>query len=120
MQETLEQQLAETTAGFWRPKKVLQRADVLRELSDPLALLAQPAELAREIVQRPVRGAGLGRELLLGRAEGTPELGPELGHGMGQKLDLTLSPLLGHTQLGGERLPQGGAAIVGGSAEDEG
>ena len=45
VQETLEEQLAETAAGLWRAKKVLQRADVLRELSDPLALLAQAAEL---------------------------------------------------------------------------
>ena len=119
MQETLEEQLAETTAGFWRPKKVLQRPDVLRELSDPLALLAEAAELARKIVQRPVRRAGLRRELLLRRAEGTSELGPELGHGVRKELDLTLSPLLGDAQLRGERLPKEGAAIAGRPAENE-
>src|SRR5438132_9030943 len=56
----------------------------------------------------------------LRRAEGTPEVGPELGHGVGKELDLTLSPLLGDTQLGGERLPKGGAAIAGRPAENQG
>jgi len=42
---SLEEQLAETAAGFRCPQQILERADVLGELSDPLALLAQAAEL---------------------------------------------------------------------------
>src|SRR5207302_3027118 len=68
-QEPLEHELAEAPACLWSAQEVLQRADVLRELADARALLAERAELAREVGERALRRTGLRHQLLLRRSE---------------------------------------------------
>jgi len=77
----------------------LERADVLREISDPLALLAQGAELSRQIVEGAVGRPCLRRDLLLGRSECPTQLGPQIADRARDKLDLALHPLLCGLQL---------------------
>src|SRR5207302_8614884 len=63
---------------------------------------------------------GRSRGLRLRSAERRAELGAKLGDGSGEKLDLTLGPLLRGVKLGRERLAKGGPPAVDGPAKDEG
>src|SRR2546421_170845 len=97
----------------------LRGADLLRETADALALLAEPAGGGRGVVQGGMRGTRLRRELLLGRAQGAPDLGAKLGDGAREQLDLPLGSLLRGVKLSGERLAQRRAAVVGRPTEDQ-
>src|SRR5438105_14252597 len=80
-QQALEHELTEPTAGLRRAQQVLQRADVLREIADAHALLAERAELARDVGELTLGRRGLRHELLFGRPERALELGAQLAKG---------------------------------------
>src|SRR5207249_175944 len=80
LQKPLEHELAEATTRLRRAKQVLQRADVLRKITDTHALLSERAKLSREIRERPLRRRRLRDERLLRRAERALHLATQLAH----------------------------------------
>ena len=61
----------------------MQRADVLREVPHPRALLAENSELLPEVRERALRRAALSEDLLLGLTERPADVGPQLADGLG-------------------------------------
>src|SRR5206468_4085666 len=80
LQKPLEHELAEATTRLRRAKQVLQRADVLRKITDTHALLSERAKLSREIRERPLRRRRLRDKRLLRRAERALHLAAQLAH----------------------------------------
>src|SRR5207247_1410599 len=116
-----EEELAKSAAGLRRAQEILKRADVLGELTDPLALLGQRAELPREVAERSLSRAGLAGQLVLRGSERAAQIGPQIRHRTRQQLDLPLGALLRGLELRTDALAEGRAAAVsGGPANDEG
>src|SRR5439155_9834578 len=121
VKKPFEEELAKSAAGLRRAQEILKRADVLGELTDPLALLRQRAELPREIAERSLSRAGLAVQLVLRGSERAAQIGPQIRHRTRQQLDLPLRALLRGLELRTDALAEGrAAALSGGPADDEG